>query len=480
MGAPVNRDPNEGLQPKKHYYIKDFVGEGKIGRVYRAVRTDPDDVLACKIIPEGRLRQGWERELQKLTKLRGVQHVVQYHDHGTETDAKNRPYIWVMFQFIDGENLREYIKNLSLLLGVAFIEALGKAIVQVGHGCCAVVIQHGDLHEGNILIGKPDPRLPGSPRTIWISDFGYGGSHNQLEPKNDYKQTASIISALLHRLRPHELNPRDRLVHEALCTFVSKRLLDAEHTVGLSAAVLLNELAELRSTAERQSAAASRGEILQEPGDFLWAEALGYRVDEWKNLFVPEFLAAQELLTYNITVLTGARGCGKTMAFRRLTALMDTLIGQPSGVKGSDRFVGFYLNCRDLVEAFPWLPAKLTEGTQQQLLHYFHLSWLSEISKTLARVDLKRTDDYAWLDTLLARLCVDSYISLPKGADVLSHVRAFLEAQKEKCRLAPIGKLKGIKNWPLARPDTLDRAQESLRENVPWIGETALFFFLDD
>ena len=480
MPDAENKDPNEGLQPKKHYYIDGFLGEGKIGRVYRAVRKDPDDVLACKIITEGRLRKGWERELQKLTKLRGVPHVVQYHDHGTENDAKNRPYSWVMFEFIDGDNLGEYAENPSSPLDLAFIEALLIAILRVLHACNAVGIQHGDLHEGNILIGKPDPRIPGSPRTFWISDFGYGGSHNQLEPKNDYKQTASIISALLHRLRRHELNARDRLLHEALCTFVSKRLLDAERTPGLTAVVLLDEVADLHSTAERESAAASRGEVLQEPGDFLWAEALGYRVDEWKNLFVPEFLAAQELLTYNITVLTGARGCGKTMAFRRLTTLMDTIIGEASGVKGSDRFIGFYLNCRDLVEAFPWLPSKLTEGTQQQLLQFFHLSWLSEICKTLALVDVKRTDQYAWLDALMTQLCGDSYKPLPAGADVLSHVRAFFETKKEECRIAPLGKLKGIRNWPLARPDTLDRAQDSLRRNVAWMGETALFFFLDD
>src|SRR5207244_3113677 len=105
-----------------------------------------------------------------------------------------------------------------------------------------------------------------------------------------------------------------------------------------------------------------------------WAEALGYRVEEWKDLFVPEFLAAQDLLSKNITILTGARGCGKTMAFRRLTAFMDKVIGESSRVKGAAQFVGFYLNCRDLVEAFPWLPSKVTKGMQQQIIHYFHLA----------------------------------------------------------------------------------------------------------
>ena len=119
----------------------------------------------------------------------------------------------------------------------------------------------------------------------------------------------------------------------------------------------LEHFNQLSREAEKESAAAKGSEDLKEPGDYLWAEAIGNSAEEWKALFVPEFLAAQELLSKNITVLTGARGCGKTMAFRRLTVFMDKVIGQPSGVRGADTFVGFYLNCRDLVEAFPWLPA---------------------------------------------------------------------------------------------------------------------------
>jgi hypothetical protein len=478
--AGTEDDLYGGLQPVANYYLKELRGEGKIGRVYRAERTDPADELACKIIPEGRLKQGWERELQKVTKLRGIPHVVQYHSHGSGLDKKNRPYTWVMFQFINGENLNEYLSNPSSSIDLAFIEGVLRAILDVLHACRAVQIYHGDLHEGNILVEAPDPRLTRSPRTIWISDFGYGGSHNEIEPKDDYKQTASIISALLRRLNPHDLNARDRLLHESLSSFASKRLLDADRTVGLNAAALLDELAQLRSTAERESAAASRGEVLQEPGDFLWAEALGYRVHEWKNLFVPEFLAAQQLLTYNITVLTGARGCGKTMAFRRLTALMDTIIGERSGVDGSERFVGFYLNCRDLVEAFPWLPKLLREGTQQQILHYFHLAWLSEVFKTIARVDLDKTASYSWLDDMMVAIFGDKYGPLPRGADVLSHVRAFLEADKERCRVSQLGKRKGTLHWPLSRMDTLDRIQVFLKHHVSWIGDSALFLFLDD
>jgi len=466
------------------YRLTRKVGEGRIGSVYRAEREAYlADVLACKIIPEGRLKSGWERELEKVLQLRAVPHVVQYHQHGSALDANYRPFIWVLWNYIDGINLSEYIKSRPWPLDMAFVESITQIVLTVLHACKACGIQHGDLHEGNILISKPDPRLPNSPRTVWVSDFGYGGSHNELEPKDDYRQLFAVVSRLLGALDSSSLNPRDRVMHERLGSFLKKRVLELESTQGKYVAnpdALLKELVRESVVAERESAAAAKGEDSREPGDYLAAEALGYRVEEWKELFVPDFLAAQNLLSRNVTVMTGARGCGKTMAFRRLTAYMDRVIGAPSGVKGADQFVGFYLNCRDLVEAFPWVPKKLKEGTEQQIIHYFHLAWLSEICRTLAICRSGKDDGFEWLDGFLAGLFKDKYSALPQGADVLTHVSAFLDDEKERCRLVDLGKCTGYDHWPLARADFLDMLQGQMESRVAWIGQKPLYFFLDD
>lgn len=182
----------------------------------------------------------------------------------------------------------------------------------------------------------------------------------------------------------------------------------------------------------------------------------------------------------NITVLTGARGCGKSMAFRRLTLLMDTIIGEPSGVKGADQFIGFYLNCRDLIEAFPWLPSHIDEGVQQQLIHYFHLAWFSEICKTFAIYETNQSERYGWLNEFLVDIFLDKYQPLPQGADVLTHVRAFIETEKEICRCAPLSKEGDLTNWPLARTDFLDKIQILIESHLPDIGSKPLYFFLDD
>ena len=476
-------DPYIGSLCGDNYRLEEKVDQGNIGIVYKAVRQNPNHTLACKVIPEGRLKDGWERELEKVIELSGIPGVVPYRSHSSAFDKRSRPFTYVFYDFIHGKNLRNIIEDSDWPLNMAFIEGIAKTILEVLHACQAIGIFHGDLHEGNILISDPDVRLLGKPRRTWITDFGYGGSHNALEPRDDYRQLCSILANLLNKLRPSDLNPRDKLMHAKLSDFIHRRLLESDPTqqrIMGNPQSWLEDFNQLSLQAEKESAAAKGSEDLKEPGDYLWAEAFGNRAEEWKALFVPEFLAVQDLLSKNITVLTGARGCGKTMAFRRLTVFMDKVIGQPSGVKGADTFVGFYLNCRDLVEAFPWLPATLTVPMKEQIIHYFHLSWMHEICKTLAICDIQDRKDYRWLDKLFSSLFPQIYQTLQEGTSILDHVRAFVENQKEMCRLTRLGNKPISKSWPLARLDFLDKIQAELENNVSWISHRPVYCFLDD
>ena len=476
-------DPYIGIVCGDHYEIKEKIDQGKIGTVYKAVRQNPNQTVACKVIPKGRLKKGWQRELEKVVQLSGIPGVVPYRGHGSKRDKKRRSFTYVLFDFIPGKNLQKVVEDPNWPLDMAFIEGIAKTVLEVLYACQAEGIFHGDLHEGNILISDPDKRLPGNPQRTWITDFGYGGSHNNLEPKNDYRQLCSILANLLNKLRQSDLNPRDKLMYAKLSEFIHRHLLESDptqqRTMGKPQS-WLEDFKKLSIAAEKESAAAKGSEDLKEPGDYLWAEAIGNRAEEWKALFVPEFLAAQELLSKNITVLTGARGCGKTMAFRRLTVFMDEVIGQSSGVKGADTFVGFYLNCRDLVEAFPWLPPELTVPMKEQIIHYFHLSWMHEICKTLGICDPEDRRDYKWLDKLFSSIFPHDYQTLQEGTSVIVHVRDFVENQKETCRQARLGTEPHSKSWPLARLDFLDKIQAALEQNVSWVSDRPVYFFLDD
>lgn len=486
------RDGNElpdpstfiGARVSGDFELVEFKGAGKIGQVFRAYSPTKNLTYACKVILQSKLKKGWERELEKIRELQNVPNVVQYRDHGAGISGNNL-YCWVLYDFVDGWNLNEFAEQQSDKITVPFIVGLLKCVLEVLYACKVQGIVHGDLHAGNILIGKPDPRRINARETINVNDFGYGGSHNDVQPKNDFKELTTFVSKLLRGVPQHSLNPADKQVHEGLQAFCGKSLADtARQAPGFNAGRLYRDLEDLVSSAIQRSSSGfdPATNSRRMPADYLVAEALGLRIEEWKDLFVPDFLAVNNLLSRNITVLTGARGCGKTMTFRRLTKLMDVVIGESSGVDSSEQFIGFYLNSRDIIDAFPWVPDPLPQSARAQVTHFFHLAWISEFIRTIQQVDSaeKKEEgamDYSWLESWFLSYYGGQYARALEGESVAAHVAAFVETEKERCRASALGR---VEHWELARIDVLDSFCRTVQSNVQWTRDYPLYLFLDD
>jgi len=322
---------------------------------------------------------------------------------------------------------------------------------------------------------------PYNERRIIITDFGYGGSHNQLKPKDDIAQIVAIGCNLLNRLNRDALQATERIIRERVLVFLKKDLNDTYRLAGNrlspSGQTALHEFTDCITAAKREAAAADHG-IEQSIDDYLNAETLGYRKAEWQQLFVPEILGEPAFVGRNVTVITGARGCGKTMAFRRLTLYLDELIGASSGIKGSEAFIGFYMNCRDLVEAFPYLPAKVPEIKMRQIRHFFHLCWLQDIVKGFQQRALREPDDYRWLVNWVESGFDSKIESLwTKTSDALIALAHFVENEKEACARLPSGKRA---RWALEDVDTLDKLYQLCAKHLGWIGGRPFYFYLDD
>ena len=463
------------------FKIRDYIGEGRISYVFTAEKEGR--ILACKIIPD-RLTRGWEREITKTQKLQdeGIESVVPYIDHGVQLINSNETFTWILWRYVKGMNLKQYILQKPERLSISFIENLALRLLEVIYACHVAGFQHGDLHEGNILVSDPTQFRLTAQRQIWVTDFGMGGSHNRLQPKNDKIQFYGIIKNLLSQINPASLEAEQRILHHEMVVFMDKKFL--VHTEGIETStsnlkMLFEELKSLESKAKIEDTTRKMGKRKVEAGDYLAAEMLGEDAEEWRDLFVPELLAAKDLLSKNITILTGARGCGKTMAFKRLTYYMDKIIGQNSGVDESETFIGFYLNSRSLVEAFPEMRNHLDELKRARLIHYFHLAWLSEISKTLSVSDVDQIQGLQWLEDIFNRFFPDRYEFSLKGENVLAHIRAFIEDEKEKTRFPSKNDYR-TERWSLARYDFLDILTAEIKKRLVWAAHKPLYFFLDD
>lgn len=466
------------------YRLIKILGHGKIGYVFLAQHQHISNMLrACKIIREGQLKNGWQREIEKVALLRGIPQIVEIWSWGSDISKLGRPYTYINYSYVESKNLRDYLADNSEL-SIATVMAIGEALLRAKHACDAVGIQHGDIHEGNILVTAPDPRFPEFRQRIVVTDFGYGGSHNALVPKDDVLQISSLMCGLLRSIPEDALEATERAIREKLIGFFSKELTDSyqrdshlRSAEGINAH-LFESFTKRIDDAKMEAANAGKGVIETAADDYLNAEALGHRQDEWQNLFVPEILGATAFTSRNITVITGARGCGKTMAFRRLTLFLDELIGMPSGVAGADGLIGFYLNCRDIVEAFPYIPPKFAEGKRRQVIHFFHLCWLHEILRAFGQRSLREPTKYDWLLDWFVQVFGEEFQS-PQiaGTDVVMYLMNFISNKKEVCRLTSFGKQS---RWALDRIDLLDDFYMAVSESTPWIRNRPFFFFLDD
>lgn len=484
-----NLPPRNAFQNQSigDYVLDDEIGRGKIGVVYLAHHKDiPDLVKACKIIPTGNLTAHWERELIKVGKLSGIPQVVQHHAHGPAI-LESKPYIWILWEYVPGMNLRQYCKEYPQLVTLPFVENVLDQLLSVFHAMKETKVSHDDLHEGNILVNFSDPRLPDQVPRLKISDFGIGGSRSRMKPKDDYMQLAVICHNMLDRcIDPSYLDGEERSFYKHLVEeFLPKFLLESNPTVGdfVKAPLrLLSIVKEMRKQATQDTRPVPIAR-LKHPFDYLSCEHMGDAFELLQKLYTRNFPGYDELLLRNNTILTGPRGCGKTTIFKNLS-LKTRLLGGRAAVTNLDGFIGVYYHCSDLYYAFPYLRGELSKAERRIIVHYFNLALLSEILDVLViagdypngEVDsLSLTKVQEYISTWLP-----DYQSPTQGTSILRHLRAFILRKKQQLRtqLAGIPRVRtGERFLPL---DFLPNLCKLFQENIMWVRGKPIYFFIDD
>jgi serine/threonine protein kinase len=450
------------------YKIEKSCGKGEVGRVYKAISIAGfNEVRAIKIIPRSNLRAGWEKEIEKVNILKNTDGVVKFIKHGDDSD---KDHIWIAWEYIEGDSLKDLISSREITLPI-LVDVIMRALA-VMHSCAVMQIAHGDLHAGNILLEKQNPiYLDSNFRRIWITDFGYATAYQNKEMLDDFRGLHRIVADCLSAINFSSLDTDQKYIYQYIKDKFLGQLLETDKTQGewVRNPKKLHQLFIADSNAGENIAQGGKTSL----ADYLAAEHLGDRYDEWKNLYVPDYVDRSQLLQPNICVLTGLRGCGKTMTFRRLTALFDAKMKE--SVPGASHFLGFYINARSIAEAFPWLPPTQEAAARSQVVHYFHLCYCLEIIDWL-RVELPR-ESHSWLVDFIVKYFATPPIISEGEATELFHVQAFLEKQQENSRL------KGQyvqRDWPLDDLQFLDKLFAVLVERFPKFREKPVFLFLDD
>ena len=197
------------------YKLEEEIGRGRNSVIYKAYNEEVHSYAACKIVLKENLKTSWEFELKKAKeKLDGLQQVVQYKNYFVKT-IDDISLVFVLSQYMDGKNLDDYVREHPTGITISFIKHLTKQILTMFHAMQEVGIEaHNDLHGGNILIAHDPRSLSPEIPIIKVTDFGFGESYIDFEPKDDYNQLAFICQFLLEEIDPAELDGRDRYFYD--------------------------------------------------------------------------------------------------------------------------------------------------------------------------------------------------------------------------------------------------------------------------
>lgn len=453
------------------YKIIEYIGSGAIGHMFHCRKDELDDDRAIKFIQTGSLKADWANEIIKVNKLKGHDKVVRYYTHGKYI-IENEEYQYIMWEYIPNDSLKDTIERSEVTISVLVDVII--TVLEVLHACDIAQIIHSDLHSGNILIEKENPLyIDPSYRKIWVTDFGCISQDSNKEYVDDFLGLNRIIREALRSINFNLLDGDNKYIYRILDNEFSRCLVETNVVVDDCARNPKKLLERLQSCISRSKD--TEKETSGGIGDYLAAEHLGDNFEEWKAIFVPKFIAIDELLERNICVLTGLRGCGKTMLFKRLSSYFNLMIGEVANLNGSDRFYGFYLTARDIAEAFPWLPDYIEKNARNQIINSFNLNWSLEILIWLRELARREQFELSFLNQFFKKYY--PYYFSTGSSQSIHYLIDMIRNEIDKSRLRSKYK---EEEWPLTNYDFLEDLVMTIKEKIGLTSNKPFYFFLDD
>lgn len=466
------------------FKIVEYLGHGKVGVVFRGV-NEYDFTAAVKIIPNNTLKDGWEEELIKLRLLEGIKGIAHYKNHGSvivKTKERSEACICILYDFIKGQSLGNYIQNNKNSITIDFILQLTLQTLSVFQALKVTNITHGDLHPGNIMIENPDERQLSQTTKFVITDFGQGGSTKNLNPQNDYLQLSLMCKNILNQnIEYFLLDGKNKFIYDNFNMFLERELIEEDALIDdfvQNPRILFNIIESIKTNYKYMSQNSSD---LQSPFDYLSCEHIGNSYDLLQSLYSTKFPGNSDLLQKTNTIFTGPRGCGKSTIFKNLS--LKTLL-----LAGSDtsnltlNYIGIYYNCKDLYFAFPYEITQITDLVRKQVTHYFNLALFYEILDSLMiAYDKGFLISHSTFDKLqgVIKSWFPEYEMLPSETIVISHLSSFINKTKQDYRNSLVKDYKHIPNNVTPEYFLLNLSQ-IITGNPGWLNNVPLYIFLDD
>jgi serine/threonine protein kinase len=469
------------------YIIEEHRGSGDNAHVFRAYSEELKHNIAVKIIPKQNIKSSnWKQEFQQANML-SPQVAVSFRGVDNWIDSENDiDCVVLISDYINGPNLKEYIRENKNNISVNFIIDFLKAIFSLFAEMDERPFQHGDLHSGNILVEDQSSLLMGPDYAFKVTDFGTTSVSGNVTEKDDFEQLAFILKNLLENVDYQGSLPVDQFTFNILNDhFLARHLVETDPTRDPYARrpqklfERINEIDTEFAKSQRQKAV----KTLTDPFEFLSCEQIGDSHSLLKSLYSERFLGLSNIGTRDNLILTGPRGCGKSTVFRSLSLQHRLIIGKdnPEDLK----YIGIYYRCDDLYFTFPRYRASELQEAVNIPLHFVTSTLLSELLYSIKEWALKFYEKQFIKKEEKASKTIWEILDLSRshepGIDSFKALSARL--QKERIRAA---KKQRFVNDPKHSfgyyfgPDILFKVCDNLIEMLPFLEERPVFFFIDD
>ena len=290
-------------------------------------------------------------------------------------------FIVFIERWVDGWTLPKYLRvnRATPEFFLSYVEGLCGALGILA----AKELRHDDLRPENVMIEKPESGDIQQEARIKVIDTGSMKSvlNPTHKPKDDYRWFAEhllIVRNALFAQKPLSLYDA-RFIKEI------DPLLDRMFEEDRAAALwppsrVYREFASAWTRAQHPPKENSIE--LNNPFDYIAAEHI-VSDELLVNLFADSCPWFTEIAGPNPVLLTGPRGSGKSMVFRRIS--LKALLHKTSDEILNSKIVGFYVSCSsDLRNRLGWLSSEGSANRfRNEIIHYFNLLLARELVQTL-------------------------------------------------------------------------------------------------
>lgn len=354
------------------YRITKELGRGFYGAAYVGEREDFDRQSVLKISPVSFYEFFSKTPFKEETRLharlaKNADHVVRIENATEETvtfadGTQLRCYVTVL-DFVDGDLLQEYIDG-QVQTSAATVCQIAIDLLRIRAEFESNQLNHNDLHAENLIVerlGKEARRADAIDPTIRVKAIDLGSvsdaSKSSEERFGDAYSIALHVDKLLARLlaNPGELDDRDFRTALALQSVVNGLQSEAQNVRQPSYDDLVEQIREAFWRASQPWRPWSSPLMLKGFGDHYNAQTL-VSWDVPRLLVDPEDRWLAEVTKPGPQIVTGMRGCGKTMLLRALdiharAALLQGETAQAACTRiESDKFIGLFVSAHRLLD----------------------------------------------------------------------------------------------------------------------------------